>query len=420
MEAPSGCSRAVPVMLAVLLVSVACTRPASDDVGWATASAAAGAGAPAPAGLPDGPPTTEQVLRGRHLVASRACGDCHGGMQDPASERWLVGFAEVEPAYAVGPFQTWPRNLTPDAETGTGRYTERQIFNALRYGLRPSSTPSVAITSHVPGQGNHPAEPDYLAPSMPWLAWRYMSDEELWAIAAYLKHGLQPVRHAIPESQAPPDRWAGFFAEAAGPPELPAFPTAQEELRAPDRLDQILRGRRLVAASACGDCHGGAFHPGQEGWLIGSNENMPPTLASFPIGPFTTYPRNLTPDNLTGMGHFSERQIFNALRWGLRPGETADVEITSGVPGQGNHPINPKYLAPPMPWPSWRHMSDEDLRAIAAYLKNGVRPVRNRVQDSEGPPDFWASAWAPENVGTYPLPGYPTARERTMQLGQVR
>jgi hypothetical protein len=135
----------------------------------------------------------------------------------------------------------------------------------------------------------------------------------------------------------------------------------------------------------------------------------------FDIGPFKTRPRNLTPDNATGLGRFSERQIFNSLRYGLRPGETPDVEITSNVPGQGNFPANPKYLAPPMPWQAWRHMSDEDLWAVSAYLKRGLKPVVNRVEDSDGPPDFWASAYTVEKIGTWPAAPFPTARERAQR-----
>ena len=85
---------------------------------------------------------------------------------------------------------------------------------------------------------------------------------------------------------------------------------------------------------------------------------------------------NTLPDATTGLGRFTERQIFNALRYGLRPGETPDVDITSTTPGQGNYPATPKYLAPPMPWPAWRHMSDNELKAIAAYLKRGLKPVK--------------------------------------------
>lgn len=184
------------------------------------------------------------------------------------------------------------------------------------------------------------------------------------------------------------------------------------------RLEQVLRGRLLTINHACAGCHGGGANPAAEGYLAG----MRSPDQEFLIGPcatqpgaqpcFRTRPRNLTPDNTTGLGRFSERQIFNALRYGLRPGETPDVEITSMVPGQGNFPARPKYLAPPMPWPEWRHMTDQELWDIAAYLKHGVKPVRNKVADSEGPPDFWASAYTVEKIGAYPLPPFPTERER--------
>ena len=185
-----------------------------------------------------------------------------------------------------------------------------------------------------------------------------------------------------------------------------------------DRRAQVLRGRLLTISHACAGCHGGGANPAAAGYLAGARGPQD----EFLIGPcattpgatpcFRTRPRNLTPDNITGMGRFSERQIFNALRFGLRPGETPDVEITSTTPGQGNFPANPKYLAPPMPWPEWRHMTDQELWDIAAYLKYGVKPVRNKVLDSEGPPDFWASAYTPEKIGSYPLPAFPTANEK--------
>lgn len=354
----------------------------------------------------------EQVLRGRRLVISHACGGCHGGIANPASERWLVG--DPGDTIQIGAFRVWPRNLTPDEETGLGRFSERQIFNALRYGLRPSSTPDVEITSAVPGQGNHPEHPDYLSPAMPWVYWRYMSDQELRDIAAYLKRGLKPVPHHVPEGEAPPDRWASrFTVERIGTHRLPPFPAAHERTPPEEKREQVLRGRKLVASHACSACHGRAVNPDREGWLVGMRAGGDSSFArEFQIGPFKTRPRNLTPHNTTGLGRFSERQIFNALRYGLRPGETEDVAITSTTAGVGNHPRFPKYLAPPMPWPEWRNMSDQELWDIAAYLKYGVKPVENRVPDSEGPPDFWRSSYTVERYGPYPAPPFPTARER--------
>jgi len=211
------------------------------------------------------------------------------------------------------------------------------------------------------------------------------------------------------------------LAVASSRGELTAAPVLQaghDTRSAPDPMEQVRRGRLLTVTHACAGCHGGGDNPAAEGWLAGARS--PDDV--FLIGPCATKPdatpcfrtraRNLTPDNSTGMGRFSERQIFNSLRYGLRPGETPDVEITSRVPGQGNFPANPKYLAPPMPWPEWRHMSDQELWDIAAYLKRGVKPVRNRVEDSEGPPDFWASEYTSEKIGAYPLPPFPTAREK--------
>lgn len=349
----------------------------------------------------------ERVMRGRQVVMSNACADCHGGYT-PANAGWLAGAKTVTDTMLAGTFKTYPRNLTPHPVNGTGRYTERQIFNALRYGLRPETTPDIEITSHTPGQGNFPANPDYLAPSMPWIVWRYISDEDIWAIAAYLKHGVKPVDNSPPKSEGPPDKWAGAFAEKPPFPVAP-HPTANEtDVSTP----QLMRGRYLVISKACSGCHGGGPNPAAKGYLAGV---MNPATDEFQIGPFRTRPRNLTPDNTTGLGRFTERQIFNALRFGLRPGETPDVEITSMTPGEGNFPARPKYLAPPMPWHSWRHMPDDDLRAIAAYLKQGVKPVSNRVADSEGPPDFWASEYTVAKVGPYPAPPFPTAQEQAVR-----
>ena len=188
----------------------------------------------------------------------------------------------------------------------------------------------------------------------------------------------------------------------------PVTPAAGRMAVGPGTDAQIALGRYLVISHACGGCHGGRDgDPAAKGWLAG--EQRPDQ--EFKIGPFTTHSRNITPDNATGIGRFSDRQIFNSLRYGLRPGETPDVEITSTTPGEGNFPLRPKYLAVPMPWPSWRHMPDHELWAMVAYLKRGVKPVSNRVADSDGPPDFWASEYTVAKIGPWPAPAYPTANE---------
>lgn len=200
-----------------------------------------------------------------------------------------------------------------------------------------------------------------------------------------------------------------FVLAWAAPSSSASFAGNGKQQTGMSRQQQILFGRRLVVSHACGDCHGGGNNPAAPFWLDGMRDTI---LQQFHIGPFVTRAKNLTPDNGTGTGRFSERQIFNALRYGLRPEETADVEITSMVPGQGNFPLHPHYLAPPMPWTSWRNMSDQELYAIAAYLKNGVKPVSHKVQDSDGPPDFWASEYTVAKIGPYPVVPFPTVNEK--------
>lgn len=182
--------------------------------------------------------------------------------------------------------------------------------------------------------------------------------------------------------------------------------------------DTIAMGRQVVMSSGCGDCHGGGQNPSAPNYLVGWREGTDDTLlvGAFriptPGGVFQTRPRNLTPDDETGLGRFTERQIFNALRYGLRPGETPDADITGTTSGRGNYPESPKYLAPPMPWPAFRFKSDAELKAIAAYLKRGVKPQMHKVAPSDGPPDFWAGLYTMFGaIGPTTLPAFPSDRE---------
>jgi mono/diheme cytochrome c family protein len=348
----------------------------------------------------------EQILRGRALVVAYGCSGCHSGVLDPAGAGYLAGITSDEAAFKIQGFTTRPRNLTPDNTTGLGRFSERQIFNALRFGLRPGETPDIEITSRTPGQGNFPVRPKYLAPPMPWPTYRHLTDQELWDIAAYLKRGVKPVANRVMDSEGPPDFWAGAYAELIGPYPLAPFPTANERVGDAPR-DRLERGRKLTITMACGDCHGAIDNPAAEGWMVGGRTPSD----TFQIGPFVTRARNLTPDSATGIGRYTERQLFNALRYGLQPAATPDVEITSTVPGQGNFPAQPHYMGPPMPWPAWRHLSDDQLRDLVAYLKHGLAPVHNEVPASQAPPDFWASNMTVEALGPYPASPYPTRNE---------
>ena len=77
-------------------------------------------------------------------------------------------------------------------------------------------------------------------------------------------------------------------------------------------------------------------------------------------GPWgTSFTANLTPDDETGLGKWTGETFIATLRTGRHEGK--------GRP-----------LLPPMPWPMIRTLTDEDLRAVFAYLQS-LPPIRNRV-----------------------------------------
>jgi hypothetical protein len=134
MSTRSGSASAFTLGLAALLSVAFLARPYAGENGKSRR------------GSTGAPGIEEMVQRGRYLVISHDCAGCHGGA-DPASEGWLAGASKPGDEFLIGPcaytpgatpcFHTYPRNLTPDNMTGMGRFSVRQIFNSLRYGLRP-------------------------------------------------------------------------------------------------------------------------------------------------------------------------------------------------------------------------------------------------------------------------------------------
>jgi mono/diheme cytochrome c family protein len=127
-----------------------------------------------------------------------------------------------------------------------------------------------------------------------------------------------------------------------------------------DPAAKVARGEYLVKIVGCGDCHTpGTFTgaPDMTRMLSGSEYGWQ--------GPWgTSYARNLTPDMATGIGAWTEDQIVTAIKVGQRP---------DGTP-----------LMPPMPWPDFANLTDEDAHAIAAYLKT-LPVVSHKVPDKTPP-----------------------------------
>ena len=146
---------------------------------------------------------------------------------------------------------------------------------------------------------------------------------------------------------------------------------------------QVKWGEHLVLSGGCGDCHTPKkmtdLGPVDDSSLLLSGHPaqmpIPPvdradlqtkgvfatqTLTSW-VGPWgVSFSANITPDS-TGIGAWKEEQFIYALRNGVYKGLA------------GSRP-----LLPPMPWPSIKNFSDDELKAIFAYLKN-VKPIKNVV-----------------------------------------
>lgn len=171
----------------------------------------------------------------------------------------------------------------------------------------------------------------------------------------------------------------------AGAPAAPAAPGAP-----PSAADSIARGKYLVAFGGCNDCH--------TPWKLGPKGPEPdmtralsghpaglamPPAPSVPPGPWgwtgaatmtafagpwgVSFTANLTPDKETGLDDWTEEMFIATMKTGRHEGK--------GRP-----------LLPPMPYFNLASLSDDDIKAVFAYLRS-LPPVHNRVPQPIDPPE---------------------------------
>jgi mono/diheme cytochrome c family protein len=152
-----------------------------------------------------------QIERGGYLVTIGGCNDCHtpwqmgsAGHPEPDMTRMLSGHSagmEMPPAphlppgpwvaSVAGSMTAWAgpwgvsftANLTPDAETGLGAWTEQEFKDALR-------------------SGRHQGRGREILPPMPWFNYAKATDEDLAAIFAYLR-SIPPINNRVPDPVPP-------------------------------------------------------------------------------------------------------------------------------------------------------------------------------------------------------------------------
>lgn len=253
--------------------------------------------------------------RGRYLMTSIvACGNCHtprGPDGQLIAGRELAGGVE----FPEEPFTARAPNITPDRETGIGRWSDAQIARAIREGIRPDGS--------------------VIGPPMPIELYRGISDRDLRAIVAYLRR-VPPVRNQVARSEyripLPPNY---------GPP--------VRRVATPSRDNAVRYGAYLAGPLGhCTDCH----TPMVNGRRDFANRVG---AGGFPFhGPWgTSVARNLTPHE-TGLRAWSDAEIARAIR--------------EGVSRDGSR------LNPPMAFDFYRNINNADMRALTAYLRS-LRPL---------------------------------------------
>jgi mono/diheme cytochrome c family protein len=281
--------------------------------------------------------TSERLARGRYLVENVS--DCLGCHSDHEFDKFAIpikpgsegqGGLVFDKTLGGVPGVVVARNLTADAETGKGRWTDGELLRAIREGVDRDGAA--------------------LFPMMPYEYFRSMSDEDARAVVAYLRT-LKPVRHEIPARRL--DFPVNLLVKLR--PRPVEGPVATPD----DAKDHLAYGEYLVKIAGCRVCHT-AQDRGQE---VGE-----PYAGGWSFkGPWgTVVSSNITPHPGTYLGLASKEEFIGRFKSFAGPPQPA-----------------PKGRNTVMPWNAYAGMTERDLGAIYDYLKT-VKAVDKRVEPFPG------------------------------------
>lgn len=286
------------------------------------------------------PRTPERLARGKYLVEGiLQCPACHSEIDFTKRPLRVVpgtklGGHVFDPDEIGMPPDTRvvAPNISADPEYGAGKWKDADFVRALRQGI------------------GHDGRT--LFPLMPYEWFHNLSDEDLASAIVYIR-SLPPVHTKRPKTSLP-EQFRNMFHPLPGVEHVPE----------PDRADRIGYGKYLVNAGHCTGCH--SPHNDQGAPIAGMDFSGGDLL----IGPWGSDPKktitvaslNLTPD-VSGLSYFDETMFINVIRTGR---------------------VKARPLANIMPWAFFRNLSDDDLKAIFAYLQT-LKPVKHRVDNTEPP-----------------------------------
>ncbi|QCI12214.1 c-type cytochrome [Pseudomonas putida] len=261
-------------------------------------------------------PDMALVSRGEYVARLSDCVACHSL---PEGKPFAGGLEMATPLGAIH-----ATNITPDKATGIGGYSLADFDRAVRQGVAPGGR--------------------RLYPAMPYPSYAKLSDDDVRALYAFFMQGVQPAEKAnIPSSipwplnlRWPIALWNGLFAADTPYAEKPG----QDPLW--NRGAYIVQG-----AGHCGSCHtprGLAFNE------KALDEHGDAYLAGALLDGW--YAPSLRGDHNTGLGRWSEGEIAEFLKTGRNRHAVVFGSMTEAFNN------------------STQFMSDQDLAAIARYLKS--------------------------------------------------
>lgn len=261
------------------------------------------------------PTTVDPVAHGQYVFAlAGGCG-CHTAAEGQVN----AGGRPLTTPY--GTF--YGSNITPDPTHGIGSWTDRQIIDSIRLGVRPDGS--------------------VMSPVMPYPALNGMSDEDVMALVVYLRslpavaRENQPHRLALPFAGVAMKVWSWLFFEPVAAP-----------ARAPQQ--GLARGAYISEHVAhCQECH-------TPRTLVGTLDQSR-HLAGNPYGIDGEIAPNITPDLKTGIGEWSEGEMITLLRTGFLPNfdnvQGLMALVIEGIPEGG-----------------YKDMSEADVQAVARYFRS--------------------------------------------------
>jgi len=263
------------------------------------------------------PASPERVRRGAYLARAGDCTACHTARE---GQPFAGGLPVATPIGRI-----YSTNITPDLETGIGRYRGDDFVKVMREG--------VAKDGHR------------LYPAMPYTSYARLSQEDLLALYAYFMQGVKPVRNPNHPTQ---------LSWPLGVRSLMAVWNALyfkkgEYTADPNKSALWNRGAYLVQGLGhCGECHTPRGVAGQEKAV--SEQNGRHYLAGATLDNWQASP--LTGDRVTGLQAWSKDELVEFLRTG-RTARVAALGVMAEVVGK-----------------STQYLTDQDLMAIAEYLKS--------------------------------------------------